>query len=68
MYLGISDDGITFTRLARLDIPSAKATTFQYPHAIEHDGHLFIAFSNKKNLTELLRVSLDDVDRLRRSN
>jgi hypothetical protein len=52
--------------MARLDIPSAKATTFQYPHAIEHDGSLFIAFSNKKNITELLKVSLDDVDRLRR--
>jgi hypothetical protein len=65
MHLSISEDGLTFTRMARLDIPSAKATTFQYPHAIEHDGSLFIAFSNKKAFTELLKVSLDDVDRLR---
>jgi hypothetical protein len=65
MHLGISDDGVTFTRLARLDIPSPKATTFQYPHVIEHEGSLFIAFSNKKNITEVLKVSLDDVDRLR---
>jgi hypothetical protein len=64
MHLAISGDGLTFTRLARLDIPSSKATTFQYPHAIEHEGHLFIAFSNKKNVTELLKVSLDDVDRV----
>jgi hypothetical protein len=54
--------------MAKLDIPSPKATTFQYPHAIEHEGHLFIAFSNKKNITELLKVSLDDVDRLRRGD
>jgi hypothetical protein len=64
MHLATSDDGITFTRMARLDIPSPKATTFQYPHVIEHDGHLFIAFSNKKAVTELLKVSLGDVDRL----
>ena len=65
LHLATSDDGITFTRMARLDIPSPKATTFQYPHVIEHDGHLFIAFSNKKAVTELLKVSLDDIDRMR---
>ena len=65
LHLAISQDGITFTRLARLDIPSPKPTTFQYPHVIEHDGSLFIAFSNKKNVTELLKVSLDQVDKLR---
>lgn len=64
MHLAISKDGITFTRLARLDIPSPKATTFQYPHVIEHEGSLFIAFSNKKNVTELLKVKLSDVDQL----
>lgn len=65
MHLAVSEDGITFTRMARLDIPSPKVTTFQYPHVIEHGGNLFIAFSNKKAVTELLKVSLDDVDRLR---
>lgn len=65
LHLGVSDDGLTFTRLARLDIPSPKATTFQYPHVIEHDGQLFIAFSNKKNVTELLRVPLAAVEKLR---
>ncbi len=65
IYLSISEDGITFTRMAKLDIPSDKATTFQYPHAIEHDGHLLIAFSNKKNFTELLKIPLAEVERLR---
>ncbi len=65
LHLGVSEDGLTFTRLARLDIPSPKATTFQYPHVLEHDGHLFIAFSNKKNVTELLRVPLAAVEKLR---
>jgi hypothetical protein len=68
LHLAISDDGLSFTRLAKLEISSSKPTTFQYPHAIEHDGHLFIAFSNKKNITEMIRVSLDDIDRIRRGD
>lgn len=64
MHLAVSDGGVTFTRMMRLDIPSPKATTFQYPHVIEHDGSLFIAFSNKKNITEVLKVKLDDLDRV----
>lgn len=67
LYLSVSEDGLVFTRMAKLEIPSPRATTFQYPHAIEHDGHLLIAFSNKKNVTEVLKVPLDSVDRLRKS-
>jgi len=63
MHLAVSDDGITFTRMMRLDIPSPKATTFQYPHVIEHECSLFIAFSNKKNVTEVLKVKLDDLEK-----
>jgi len=64
LHLAMSRDGISFDRLVRLDIPSQKATTFQYPHVIEHEGSLFIAFSNKKNITEILKVALSDVDQL----
>ncbi|KAF0176746.1 MAG: putative cycloinulo-oligosaccharide fructanotransferase [Limisphaerales bacterium] len=65
LHLAVSDDGKQFTRLARLGIPSPRATTFQYPHVIEHDGSLFIAFSNKKNVTEVLKVPLAEVEKLR---
>ena len=51
--------------MARLDIPSPRATTFQYPHVIEHEGSLLIAFSNKKNVTEVLKVPLAEVEKLR---
>ena len=64
LYLSLSDDGLTFTKMARLAIPSAKATTFQYPHVIEHDGHLLIAFSQKKNQTEVLKVPIENVQKL----
>lgn len=36
----------------------------QYPHAIEHDGQLLIAFSRAKKQTELFRVPLDAIDAL----
>jgi hypothetical protein len=61
MHLAVSEDGLTFTRLARLDIPSPRPGTLQYPHVIEHEGHLYIAFSRNKATTELLKVALDDV-------
>lgn len=81
LYLAASRDGQTFTRLARLDIPTppiheaidspgmrnrfrSGVSSLQYPHVIEHDGHLFIAFSRNKLQTEVLRVRLADVDEL----
>lgn len=65
LNLSISEDGAIFTRMARLDIPDVPAATYQYPHAIEHDGHLLIAFSRKKTQTEIIKVSLRDLDALR---
>ncbi len=58
LHVALSDDGLTFRRLARLANPSPKPATLQYPHAIEHNGHLLIAFSRNKNQTEVLKVSL----------
>lgn len=66
LYVSLSEDGLTFTKMARLEIPSAKATTFQYPHAIEHDGHLLIAFSQKKMQTEVLKVPLASIESLQK--
>ena len=60
LTLAISEDGIVFTRLFHL----VGGRHVDYPHIIEHDGHLFIAFSGAKQTMEVLKVSLDDVDRL----
>ncbi len=65
LHLAVSEDGLTFTRMGRLDIPSPKPATLQYPHLIEHEGNLFITFSRNKNISEIIKVSLDEVDRLR---
>ena len=64
MHLAVSPDGVTFTRLARLDIPSPRPGTLQYPHLIEHEGSLYIAFSRNKATTELFKVALEDVEAL----
>jgi hypothetical protein len=61
LHLALSTDGLTFTRLARLDIPSPKPATLQYPHAIEHNGQLLITYSRGKNQSEVFRVSLADI-------
>ncbi|MCB1077487.1 MAG: exo-alpha-sialidase [Verrucomicrobiae bacterium] len=80
LHLSVSEDGSTFTRLARLDIPAPPQTeamgtlwpkfrkgiaSLQYPHAIEHDGQLWIAFSRLKWQTEVFAVPLDSIDALR---
>jgi hypothetical protein len=65
MYLSLSEDGLTFTKMARLVIPAAKVTTFQYPHAIEHDGHLLIVFSQKKQQSEVLKIPMSAIEALR---
>jgi len=79
LHLSISKDGRTFTRMALLAIPSPEpasglskiwhkfrtgVASLQYPHAIEHDEQLVIAFSRNKKQIELLRVPLDGVDAL----
>jgi len=66
LHLSLSADGLTFTRMARLSIPSTQEATFQYPHAIQHDGHLLIAFSRDKHQTEVLKVPLAAVEDLLR--
>jgi hypothetical protein len=66
LHLSISDDGLTYRRMARLDIPSPKPGTLQYPHAIEQEGQLLIAFSRNKNQSELFQVPLSELEALRK--
>jgi BNR repeat-like domain len=65
LYLSISEDGLVFNRMALLSIPSAKPATLQYPHAIEHDGHLLVTFSRNKVQSEILKIPLRAIDGLR---
>lgn len=65
LHLAVSGDGRVFTGLGRLGIPMPRASTLQYPHAIEHDGHLLITYSRNKATIEVLRVALADLEPLR---
>ncbi|MDV6030086.1 MAG: sulfatase-like hydrolase/transferase [Phycisphaera sp. RhM] len=64
LTLAVSSDGLVFTHLFQL----VGSRHVDYPHLIEHDEHLLIAFSGAKQTMEVLKVSLDDVDALLRSN
>ena len=60
LTLAISHDGLVFTHLFYL----VGGRHVDYPHIIEQNGHLLIAFSDAKQTMEVLKVSLDDVDKL----
>ena len=77
LCLSISKDGLVYTRMGVLPIPAridkndwslntnhgdSLYESFQYPHVIEHDGALYIAYSRRKQAIEVLRLSLDDVE------
>ncbi|MEZ6069008.1 MAG: exo-alpha-sialidase [Pirellulales bacterium] len=64
LCLSLSTDGETFTRMAQLPIESERGQTLQYPHVIEHDDHLLVAFSRNKRAIEVVRIALDETDRL----
>jgi len=60
LTLAISRDGLVFTHLFYL----VGGRHVDYPHLIEHEGDLLVAFSGAKQTMEVLKVSLDDVDAL----
>ncbi|MDA1067436.1 MAG: exo-alpha-sialidase [Verrucomicrobia bacterium] len=60
LTLAISRDGLVYTHLFYL----VGGRHIDYPHMIEHDGNLFISFSGAKQTVEVLKVSLDAIDRL----
>ncbi|MGB6045267.1 MAG: exo-alpha-sialidase [Pirellulales bacterium] len=66
LCLSTSDDGLVFTRMAALRIPSKRGDTLQYPHVIEHERRLYIAFSRNKTAIEVLTIELDEVNHLRK--
>jgi hypothetical protein len=78
LCLAVSADGVTFTQLARLPVPTSpmdlrpregvrKAAGFQYPHAIERDGHLLVVYSRNMTTIEVIRIPLDEIERLLRN-
>ena len=61
LTLAISPDGLVFTDLFYL----IGGRHVDYPHMVEHNNQLFIAFSGAKQTMEVLAVSLDEIDKQR---
>lgn len=58
LALSISEDGLVYDRMFYL----VGGRHVDYPHIIEHDGHLLISFSGAKQTVETLKISLADLD------
>ncbi len=58
LTLSISEDGLVFTKMLYL----VGGRHIDYPHVIEHEDSLYIAFAGGKQTVEVLKVKLSDVD------
>lgn len=58
LALSVSVDGIVFTKMLYL----VGGRHVDYPHVIEHEGYLYVAFAGGKQSVEVLKISLRDVD------
>ncbi len=58
LTLSSSEDGLVYDRMFYL----VGGRHVDYPHIIEHDGHLLISFSGAKQTVETLRISLVDIE------
>lgn len=60
LALSISDDGIMFNKMGYL----FGGRRIDYPHVIEHEGYLLIAFSGNKQSVEVLKINITELDEL----
>ncbi len=60
LTLSISDDGIVFNKMGYL----VGGRRVDYPHVMEHEGYLLVAFSGGKQSVEVLKIKLSDLDNL----
>jgi len=60
LTLSISEDGIVFKKMGYL----IGGRRIDYPHIIEYNGNLLIAFSGNKQSVEVLMIKIKDLDNL----
>lgn len=61
LALSISDDGMIFKKMGYL----IGGRRVDYPHVIEHNGYLLIAFSGNKQSVEVLKIKISELDKLK---
>jgi hypothetical protein len=57
LMLSVSDDGLVYRQMGYL----AGGRQVDYPHVIEHAGHIFVAFASAKQSVEVLKIKLEDL-------
>jgi len=60
LAISVSEDGMVFTKMGYL----VGGRPVDYPHVIEHDGHLLVAFAGGKQTVEVLKIRLADLEAL----
>jgi hypothetical protein len=60
LVLSISKDGLVFNKMGYL----VGGRRVDYPHVIEHNGYLLIAFSGGKQSVEVLKIKISDLNEL----
>jgi hypothetical protein len=60
LTLALSADGLVFTAMGYL----VGGRHVDYPHVIEHDGFLFVAFATAKQTVEVLKIRVADLARI----
>jgi hypothetical protein len=60
LVISVSRDGLVFDQMGWL----VGGRHVDYPHVIEHDGHLLVAFATAKATVEVLRFPLEQLGRL----
>ena len=58
LTIAISDDGLVFDKMGYL----VGGHHVDYPHVIEHNGNLYVAFASAKQTVEVLKIRISDLD------
>ena len=58
LTIAVSGDGMVFTKMARL----VGGRKVDYPHVMEHDRHLYVAFASAKQTVEVLKIRIEDIE------
>lgn len=60
LTIAISEDGMVFSKMGFL----VGHRHIDYPHVIEHEGYLYVAFAGAKQTVEVLKIKISDLDKL----
>jgi hypothetical protein len=60
LTIAISDDGLVFNKMGYL----IGGRHIDYPHVMEHEGHIYVAFGGAKQTVEILKIKISDLTHL----